>query len=155
VISLLRHSHGLEAKVVRQIFRVTSARSRLARLGGRWHIARVGSGISPTSPVEPARAAAGRDAGRARALAIVPRHARWLDGHLARLRALPAHGNRVLRADQLFLGLLLASFDPLARSLRLVEDAADFGGRLDLPRLARSTTADALAARSTRRASGP
>jgi hypothetical protein len=106
----------------------------------------VGSGISPTSPVEPARAAAGRDAGRARALAIVPRHARWLDGHLARLRALPAHGNRVLRADQLFLGLLLASFDPLARSLRLVEDAADFGGRLDLPRLARSTTADALAA---------
>jgi hypothetical protein len=46
----------------------------------------------------------------------------------------------------LFLGLLCAFFDPLARSLRLVEDAGDFGGRLDLPRLARSTTADALAA---------
>ena len=66
--------------------------------------------------------------------------------HLARLRSVPAHGNRVLRVDQLFLGLLVAFFDPLARSLRLIEDAGDFGGRLDLPRLARSTTADALAA---------
>ena len=69
-----------------------------------------------------------------------------LRDHLARLRAVPAHGNRVLCVDQLFLGLLLAFFDPLARSLRLIEDAGDFGGRLDLPRLARSTTADALAA---------
>jgi hypothetical protein len=66
--------------------------------------------------------------------------------HLARLGALPAHGNRVLHVDQLFLGLLLAFFDPLARSLRTIEDHGDFGGRLDLPRLARSTTADALAA---------
>ena len=65
--------------------------------------------------------------------------------HLDRLRALPAHGNRTLHADQLFLGLLLAFFDPLARSLRAIEDKGDFGGRLDLPRLARSTTADALA----------
>jgi endonuclease/exonuclease/phosphatase family metal-dependent hydrolase len=30
-----------------------------------------------------------------------------IDGHLARLRALPAHGNRGLHMDQLFLGLLL------------------------------------------------
>lgn len=83
----------------------------------------------------------------ARGLAVVPRgHASWLGGHLARLRALPAHGNRVLTADRLVLGLLLAFFDPLARSLRRIEDAADFGGRLDLPRLARSTTADAMAA---------
>ena len=66
--------------------------------------------------------------------------------HLDRLAALPAHGNRTLHVDQLFLGLLLAFFDPLARSLRTIEDKADFGGRLDLPRLARSTTADALAA---------
>ena len=65
--------------------------------------------------------------------------------HLDRLRALPAHGNRTLHADQLFLGLLLAFFDPLARSLRRIEDKKDFGGRLDLDRLARSTTADALA----------
>jgi hypothetical protein len=105
--------------------------------------------------MEPARAAAGRDAGRARALAIVPRHARWLDGHLARLRALPAHGNRVLRADQLFLGLLLASFDPLARSLRLVEDAADFGGRLATCRGSPDRRRPTRWPRSTRRASGP
>jgi len=47
--------------------------------------------------------------------------------------------------DQLFLGLLLAFFDPMARSLRTLEDKADFDGRLDLARLARSTTSDALA----------
>ena len=69
-----------------------------------------------------------------------------LGRHLERLAALPAHGNRRLRADQLFLGLLLAFFDPLARSLRTIEDKGDFGGRLDLARLARSTTSDALAA---------
>jgi Transposase DDE domain len=68
-----------------------------------------------------------------------------LDRHLARLAATPAHGNTKLTADRLVLGLLLSFFDPLARSLRLIEDCGDFGGRLDLPRLARSTTADALA----------
>ena len=69
-----------------------------------------------------------------------------LERHLARLRAWPAHGNRTLHVDQLFLGLLLAFFDPLARSLRTIEDKGDFDGRLlDLGRLARSTTADALA----------
>jgi len=73
------------------------------------------------------------------------RHAdRLLDGHLSRLRGLPAHGNRTLHFDQLFLGLLLSFFDPMIRSLRLIEGAGDFSGRLDLPRLARSTTADAL-----------
>jgi len=63
---------------------------------------------------------------------------------LQRLRDLPAHGNRKLQYHHLFLGLLLAFFDPLTRSLRLIEDQGDFGGKLDLPRLARSTTADAL-----------
>ena len=70
----------------------------------------------------------------------------FLRDHLGRLAALPAHGNRTPRADQLFLGLLLSFFDPLARSLRRIEDNGDFGGRLDLARLARSTTSDALAA---------
>ena len=65
--------------------------------------------------------------------------------HLRRLAGLPAHGNRTLHIDQLFLGLLLAFFDPLLRSLRTIESGGDFGGQLDLPRLARSTTADALA----------
>jgi hypothetical protein len=66
-----------------------------------------------------------------------------LKRHLDRLRNLPAHGNRLLHYHHLFLGLLLAFFDPLTRS-RLIEDQGDFGGRLDLSRLARSTTADAL-----------
>jgi hypothetical protein len=69
-----------------------------------------------------------------------------LDEHLQRLRELPAHGNTKLHADQLVLGLLLAFFRPMVRSLRRIEDCGDFGGRLDLSRLARSTTADALAA---------
>jgi len=57
-----------------------------------------------------------------------------------------SHGNTKLFADRLVLGLLLSFFDPLARSLRLIEGCADFGGQLDLPRLARSTTSDALVA---------
>jgi hypothetical protein len=69
----------------------------------------------------------------------------WIGEHLVRLRGLPAHGNRTLHIDQLFLGLLVSFFDPLIRSLRLIEGGGDFGGRLDLSRLARSTTADALA----------
>jgi hypothetical protein len=81
-----------------------------------------------------------------KALCVLGRRAGLLPDHLARLRALPAHGNRKLHVDQLFLGLLLAFFDPMARSLRTLEDQGDFDGRLDLPRLARSTTADALAA---------
>ncbi len=74
-------------------------------------------------------------------------HARGLlDEHLQRLRELPAHGNTKLHADQLVLGLLLSFFQPMARSLRQIEGCGDFGGRLDLARLARSTTSDALAA---------
>lgn len=67
-----------------------------------------------------------------------------LEKHLVRLRVMPAHGNRTLHIDQLFIGLLLSFFDPTVRSLRLIEDKKNFGGRLDLSRLARSTTADAL-----------
>jgi hypothetical protein len=95
------------------------------------------------------RAAASRQvtpADRRKALAVMTGHAGWLAGHLDRLRALPAHGNRTLHLHHLLHGLLLSFFDPLARSLRLIEDAGDFAGHLDLPRLARSTTADALAA---------
>ena len=69
-----------------------------------------------------------------------------LDGHLRRLRALPAHGNRTLFYDQLFVALLLSFYNPTTRSLRLIEDCGDFNGRLDLDRMARQTTSDALAA---------
>lgn len=83
-------------------------------------------------------------ADRELARGLVSRGGGWLDRHLARLQALPAHGNRTLKVDQLFLGLLLSFFDPLARSLRTIQDCGSFGDRLDLPALARSTTADAL-----------
>jgi hypothetical protein len=82
---------------------------------------------------------------RSAAMRELSRGGGLLGQHLQRLRELPAHGNRKLHVDQLFLGLLLAFFDPLARSLRCIEDKQDFDGRLDLRRLARSTTADALA----------
>lgn len=84
------------------------------------------------------------DAGKA--LGVLARRGGFLNAHLDRLAALPAHGNRKLRVDQLLLGLLLSFFEPMGRSLRTIEDQGDFDGRLDLPRLARSTTADALAA---------
>jgi DDE family transposase len=64
--------------------------------------------------------------------------------HVGRLRELPAHGNRKLHADQLLIALLLSFFDPTVRSLRLIEAEENFDGRIDLPRLARSTTSDAL-----------
>ena len=73
-----------------------------------------------------------------------PGAVRFLEEHLRRLWTLPAHGNRRLHYDQLLIGLLLSFFDPTVRSLRLIEHCGDFNGRLDLDRLARSTTADAL-----------
>jgi hypothetical protein len=82
------------------------------------------------------------DADRRRALPFAPP---LLEEHLGRLHALPAHGNTKLRADQLVRALLLSFFAPMTRSLRLIEGCGDFDGQLDLPRLARSTTADALA----------
>jgi hypothetical protein len=71
---------------------------------------------------------------------------RLVETHLGRIAAAPAHGNRTLGFDQLVRGLLLSFLEPLARSLRRIEDRGDFGGRLDIDRLARSTTSDALAA---------
>lgn len=68
-----------------------------------------------------------------------------LSGHLDRLAALPAHGNRKLVFDQLFVALLLAFYNPIVRSLRLIEDCGSMNGRLELDKLARSTTSDALA----------
>jgi hypothetical protein len=69
-----------------------------------------------------------------------------LGTHLKRLADEPCHGNRLLTHDRLFQGMLLAQFDPMVRSLRLIEGCGDFNGRLDLGRMARSTTSDALAA---------
>lgn len=84
------------------------------------------------------------DAGKA--MGVLARRSGFLQEHIDRLKALPDHGNRKLTADRLLLGLLMAFFDPMVRSLRTIEDQGNFDGRLDLPRLARSTTADALTA---------
>lgn len=86
------------------------------------------------------------DADRTAALLDFTRRGGFVQKQIAQLDALAAHGNRTLKIGQLFGGLLLSFFDPLARSLRTIEDKADFAGYLDLPRLARSTTSDALAA---------
>ena len=58
---------------------------------------------------------------------------------------MPAHGNTVLYPDQLVKGLLLSFYHPMVRSLRTIEGLGNFKGQIDLPQLARSTTADALA----------
>lgn len=79
-------------------------------------------------------------------MALSQAPAGFFDQHFRRLQQLPAHGNTKLFPDQLVRGLLLGFFDPMARSLRLIEGCGNFGGQLDLPRLARSTTSDALAA---------
>jgi len=70
----------------------------------------------------------------------------FLDAHLERLRRLPTHGNRILHLDQLFVALLLTFYNPIVRSLRLIEDCGAMNGRLEVERLAKSTTSDALAA---------
>ncbi len=75
-----------------------------------------------------------------------PAAERFLRDHLDRLKRLPAHGNRKLHLHQLFVALLFTFYDPLTRSLRTLEHRRDFNGRLDIDRLARSTTSDALAA---------
>lgn len=104
---------------------------------GSWHTARVS--------LPPPKVAEVLPQDRALACCAVSDRSGLIDKHLARLRALPAHGNRKLRVDQLFLGLLFSFFDPLVRSLRTIQDKGNFGGRLELKRLARSTTSDALA----------
>jgi Transposase DDE domain len=103
----------------------------------RWHIALV---LHDVPPIPVSITPQDRDS----ALWVLSRGG-WLQKHLDRLAALPAHGNRRLCVKQLFVGLLLSFFDPMARSLRTIEDKDDFDGQLDLPRLARSTTSDALA----------
>lgn len=64
---------------------------------------------------------------------------------MERLRNLPAHGNRTLHYDQLFIALPAAFYNPIVDSQRLIEDCGDMNGRLDIDRLCKSTTSDALA----------
>lgn len=69
-----------------------------------------------------------------------------LEKHLERLRKLSTHGNRKLHYDQLFIAMLLSFYNVIVDSLRLIEDCGDMNGRLEIDRLCKSTTSDALQA---------
>jgi IS4 transposase len=76
------------------------------------------------------------------------RYLRLIESQLARLRAHPAHGNREVFLDHLVVAHLLAFFNPHVKGLRSVEDIFDLPGiqaRYDVPRLPKSTVADAQA----------
>ena len=69
-----------------------------------------------------------------------------LERQLARLRHADAHGNRVLHADQVVVAHLIAFFNPVVESLRIVESVFEQprARRLfKLPEIRRSTLADA------------
>lgn len=69
-----------------------------------------------------------------------------LDEHLRHLHALPAHGNRNFRYDQLVIAHLLAFFNPQMHSLRRIEDVFDLPAvrrRFAMPAAPKSTVADA------------
>jgi hypothetical protein len=71
-----------------------------------------------------------------------------LADHLRRLRQLPAHPNRLLHFDDVFVALLLGFYDPAVRSLRTLDARSvaeqHFTDQLGVARVARSTLSDAL-----------
>lgn len=72
---------------------------------------------------------------------------RFVSDLLGHLRTAHEHPNRKLFLDDLLIALLLAFFNPVARSLRGVEDASQMPGinqHLTIDALRRSTTSDAL-----------
>jgi hypothetical protein len=75
-----------------------------------------------------------------------------LADHLRRLRQLPAHPNRLLHYDDVFVALLLAFYEPAVRSQRTLDahSVADkpFHEHLGVERVARSTLSDALSSMS-------
>jgi Transposase DDE domain len=88
-----------------------------------------------------------------RALAELPprlvaqRYMPLLKDHLARLRHAYDHPNRDLHYDTVLVALLLAFFDPVVRSLRIIEDASTdevWTSHLPLGRVCKSTLAEAL-----------
>ena len=74
---------------------------------------------------------------------------RLIDDLLDHLRSVGEHPNRKLYFDDLFIGLLLAFYNPIARSLRGIEDASQMPGvnqHMDIKALRRSTVSDAVSA---------
>lgn len=71
---------------------------------------------------------------------------RMLEDQLQALHARPVHGNRKLHADHILVAHLIAFFNPTVASLRTIEDVFEHDQvrrRMDLPRVPRSTLADA------------
>jgi hypothetical protein len=98
---------------------MTVAIFRLARWIHLWHAARVQSSPPIRAEVSPED--------RVLAVRALARGG-LIDKHPARLRAWPAHGNRTLHLDQLFLGMLLSFFDPLVRPERPARQHLHAGG---------------------------
>lgn len=74
---------------------------------------------------------------------------RFIEDMRGYLRAAYDHPNRRLYFDDLFIALLIAFYNPVARSLRGVEDASQMpkiNQHLDIGAIKRSTASDALAA---------
>lgn len=94
-----------------------------------------------TSPGRPAR----KPLEKRDALGL--REFNFLHDTLQTLRKAYPHPNRVLHYDDLVLALLIAFFNPVARSLRGIEDASQLPGirqRLDVDCVKRATASDAL-----------
>lgn len=92
----------------------------------------------------PAAAAAAAAAASLRGL----KYLRPLMRHLKKLRAVAAHGNRVLFGDDLVVAYLVAFFNPACRSLRTIEDLSQTPAaraHLSVARVCRSTASDAAA----------
>jgi hypothetical protein len=71
---------------------------------------------------------------------------RMLQRHLDHLRGASAHGNRVLHYDTLLMALLLGFYNPICRSLRMLEGLGRVSrDTLGVDRLCRSTTSEAMA----------
>lgn len=74
------------------------------------------------------------------------KYVRFLQGHLARLRAAHAHPNRTLFFDDVAVAYLLAFFTPTLRSLRTIEDFSQTPAmrqETSVDRMPRSTLSDA------------
>ena len=97
--------------------------------------------------------AGGKATNKSLGLAVLPpqlvaeRFIPLMQEHLQRLHQAYDHPNRVLHYDSVLVALLLAFFDPVARSLRVIEDAsvdATWTSHLPIEKVCKSTLADAL-----------
>src|ERR1035437_5413558 len=78
---------------------------------------------------------------------VAQRYVPLMQSHLDRLRKAYDHPNRVLHYDTVLIALLLSFFDPVARSLRVIEDASSnaiWTAHLPIEKVCKSTLSEAL-----------